>query len=376
MRVVIAGGGTGGHINPGLAIAEALTNRVPGAQVLFVGGGGLERKLVPEAGWPFAQVAARQFPRRLSFRSVWALMVLGIGGMQALYVLGRLKPAVVVATGGYAAAAVGAAAAVLRIPLVVQEQNLIPGATNRILGRWARRVSVAEDAVIRYFPGKAVATGVPVRKAALGGDRMQALRRFGLTDDRLTVLVLGGSQGAQSLNTAVIAMLPLLERGPAVQILHQTGKTHVDWVRAQVSEFERSKPTLRYVLVPYIEAIGDAYACADLVICRAGFGTLSELTANGCPAILVPYPYAAGGHQEPNARWLEAAGAATVMLDRDLSGERLAAAVRSLAEDRRRLRAMAEASRALGRPDAAQAVAELIVESAAVDRREGAHDRA
>ncbi len=372
MRVVITGGGTGGHISPGLAIAEALTERMPEMQVLFIGGNGLERRLVPEAGWPFARVAARQVPRGLNLRTPWALTVLGVGGVQALYLLSRFRPHVVVATGGYAAAPVGGAAAMLRIPVVIQEQNLVPGTTNRVLGRWARRVSVPHAMVSRYFPGKAVVTGVPVRKGALGGDRLRGARRFGLAPGDPTLLVLGGSQGAQSLNAAVLDMLPQLRDGPTLQIVHQTGTAHEAWVRAQLTHREKSLPAgLRYVVVPYIEAMGDAYACADLVLCRAGFGTLSELTANGRPAIIVPYPFAAGGHQEPNARLLERAGAAHVLLDRDLSGAQLAQVITRLVGDPLHLRAMAEASRALGCPDAAGRVAELVLESAAGAAQKG-----
>ncbi len=372
MRVVITGGGTGGHITPGLAIAEALTERAPDTQILFVGGSGLEQRLVPAAGWAFARVATRQVPRRLTLRVPWALIVMAVGGLQALSLLRRFRPHAVVATGGYAAAPVGGAAALLRIPMVLQEQNLLPGATNRFLSRWARRVSVPDAAATRHFPGKAVVTGVPLRKDALSGDRGRGVRRFSLADDRLTVLILGGSQGAQSLNAAVVEMVPLLRDQAAVQILHQTGYKHEVWVRRELDRRASAGPSaLRYVTVPYIEAIGDAYACADLVVCRAGFGTLSEVTANGCPAIIVPYPYAADGHQEPNAEYLERSGAAIVLPDHDLTGKRLAEVITTLFADRSRLRALAEASRALGRPDAAQRVADLVLEIADADHPEG-----
>lgn len=361
MRVVITGGGTGGHIYPGLAIAEALIARHPQTQILFLGSDGLEQRIVPEAGWPFRRVIARPFPRRSMLQAPWALAVTGAGTLEALALLWRLRPQVVVATGGYVAAPVGAAAAVLRIPVVVQEQNLYPGATNRVLGRWARAVSVPHETVLAHFPGNAVVTGVPVRKGALDGDRQQGLRRFGLEESRFTMLVLGGSQGALSLNTAVVAMLSLLQESGQVQILHQTGTEHEGWVRREI---DGVTGPLRYVAVSYLTDVGDAYACADLVICRAGAGTLAEVTANGLPAIAVPYPFAAEGHQEANARLLEAAGAAMVVLDRDLSGRRLADLIAMLRAERSRLEGMALASRRLGRPAAASDVATLVLEAA------------
>ncbi len=375
MRVVITGGGTGGHISPGLAVAEALLEQAPDATVLFIGGRGMERQVVPAAGWAFASLAARPLTRGLNLRNLWALTVLGVGGVQALVLLGRFRPHVVVATGGYAAAPVGSAAAVLRIPLIVQEQNLIPGTTNRMLGRWARQVSISHESVAHYFPGKAVVTGVPIRKSARAGDRAHALARFGLLPGRPTLLVLGGSQGANALNAAVVKMLPHLSAAQPIQVLHQTGKDHVGWVQEQLAQLAPRKGAASpYVVVPYIEAMGPAYACADLVLCRAGATTLAELTANGCPAILVPYPYAASGHQEPNAMRLEASGAALVMREADLTDVRLATTVGRLLADPARLRAMAAASRTLGRPDAAGAVAALVVEGAAALRREVARD--
>lgn len=369
MRVVITGGGTGGHIYPGVAVAEAIADRHPRAELLFVGGGGLEQRIVPQAGWPFRGVAARPLPRRWTLQAPWALAVTAFGTLQALAVLRGFGPQVVVAAGGYAAAPVGTAAVLLRIPLVVQEQNVYPGATNRILSRWARAVSVAHEAAASHFPGKAVVTGVPVRKGALHGDRLQGLRSFGLKEGSLTLLVLGGSQGARRLNAAVVEMASLFKDDAQVQLLHQTGKNNEEWVRQQIARARAS--VLRHVVTSFIDPVADAYACADLVICRAGAATLAEVTANGRPAMIVPYPFAAEGHQETNARVLEAAGAAVVVSDRDLTGRRLAEVIHTLRADTSRLQGMAHASRALGRPDAASAVAELVVAAASRGRRGG-----
>jgi UDP-N-acetylglucosamine--N-acetylmuramyl-(pentapeptide) pyrophosphoryl-undecaprenol N-acetylglucosamine transferase len=365
MRVVIACGGTGGHIYPGLAVAAALRERDPRTEILFIGSGGLEARLIPQEGWPFRRVAARQLPRRPTLGALWALGALAIGTVQALVLLGRLRPDVVVATGGYAAAPVGAAATVLRIPLVLQEQNLFAGVTNRVLARWAAAVSLPHDRVRMQFPHRVMVTGVPIRATAMGGRRDHALAHFGLRPGVFTVLVLGGSQGAQSLNDAMLAAVARLRDPGSVQILHQTGKGHEERSRARAREIQAP----RYVAVGYIENIADAYASADLVVCRAGAGTLAEVTANGVPFVAVPYPYAAAGHQESNARLMEQEGAAVVVLDRDLTAARLVEVIDALRSDAVRLRAMAEASRRMGRPRAAAQVAELVAQVARKEQR-------
>ena len=360
MRVVIACGGTGGHIYPALAVAEALRARDPSTDILFIGSGGLASRVIPSQGWPMEQVAARQLTRRLSWRAPWAVLVAFFGMVQAVRRLLVFRPAVVLSTGGYAAAPVGAAAALLRIPLVLQEQNLHPGVANRLLRRFARMISVPHESVARFFGVKAAVTGVPVGRAALNGERTRGLRRWGLHPGRPTVLVLGGSQGAQSLNEAIVEGAARLANPQTLQILHQTGPAHEGWVRARVAHLQ----ALTYVAVGYIDDVADAYACADLVVCRAGASTLAEVTAHGLPCVAVPYPYAAEGHQEINARLHERAGAAVVVLDGELNGAGLAALLNRLISDPPALRAMAAASRRLGRPEAASQVATLVASAA------------
>jgi len=363
MRVVITGGGTGGHVYPGLAVAEALRRLAPDADFLFIGGRGLESRIVPQTGIRFASVLSHPWPRRPTIRWVPAVAQLGVGTAQAVGLLLRFRPHVIVATGGYVSIPAGMAARLLRIPLVVQEQNAIPGATNRLLVRWARAVSIPHESVARFFPGKATVTGVPVREGALGGDRGRGLRRFGLREGALTVLVLGGSLGAQALNEAVVEMAGLLPAEAGVQLLHQTGLDHNVRVRERIRT-TGSMPT--YVVMSYIDDIGDAYACADVVICRAGAGTLAEVTAHGLPVMTVPYPFAVAGEQEANARILEAAGAAVVILHRDLNGRRLRDTLMELHDSSRRS-AMADASRRLGRPRAAEDVAKMVLRVAGSD---------
>ena len=361
MRVAIASGGTGGHIYPALAVAQALRARDPSTDVLFIGSGGIESRIIPEAGWPFRRIAARQLSRRISWKIVPALGAAAVGTIQAGRHLVAFRPAVVLSTGGYAAAPVGAAAVGMRIPLVLQEQNLYPGVTHRLLRRWARTVSVPDESTARFFGPKAVVTGVPIdRTRVLGGARDRGVQRFGLDPARATILVLGGSQGARTLNEAMIEAAPHLEDPHGVQVLHQAGPVH----EASLRNRARSLDALRYVVVGYIEDVADAYACADLVVCRGGASTLAEVTAWGLPSIIVPYPFAAEGHQEANARRHERAGAAVVMLDRELSGEHLAGLLNRLRRDPAAMRAMAIASRKAGKPEAADRVAALLASAA------------
>jgi UDP-N-acetylglucosamine--N-acetylmuramyl-(pentapeptide) pyrophosphoryl-undecaprenol N-acetylglucosamine transferase len=359
MRVVVTGGGTGGHIYPGLAIAEALRRRAPEVEVLFVGGRRLEAYVVPQAGWPFRAIAGRGLPRPASIATIVALGATALGGAQALALLWRWRPDVVVATGGYVCAPVGAAAIALGVPLVLQEQNVRAGLANRVLARWARWVSLPYPEAAASLPARAAAaTGVPVREAALRGDRARAYARWGLEAGRLTVLVLGGSQGARSLNAAVCRLADLLMYDARIQLLHQTGAADLETVRRAIGHREHvGPPAVRQVAAAFLDPIGDAYACADLVVCRAGASTLAEVTAWGLPAVLVPYPHAATAHQDENAAVLARAGAALVVPDRALAGTALLEAVGRLLDDPARRAAMAAASRALGRPDAADAVA-------------------
>ncbi len=366
MRIIVTGGGTGGHVYPGLAVAEVLRGRDPLTDIVFVAGRGLEQQIVPRAGFVLRTVASAQWPRDRSWRTPRAAAVLAAGTAQAAWLVTRLKPQVVLATGGYAAAPVGVAAGLLGVPLVLQEQNVVPGRSNLFLARWAAFVSVPHPDGAAGFPGKAVVTGVPVRRSALGGDRRRGLQQFGLEDGRLTVLVLGGSLGAAALNAAVAQMAGVLAEPGGIQIVHQAGKDHL----AQVKNLTASMPdALKYVAVAYIDDVADAYASADLVICRGGAGTLAEVTAHGLPAIVVPYPFAAAGEQDANARVLERAGAAIVVASGGLDGARLADAVGRLRDPQRR-QAMRTASGRLARPHAAEDVADLVWRAAGSPARD------
>lgn len=370
MNVLLAGGGTGGHVYPALALAEALRRRDPAARVLFVGSSaGMEARLVPAAGIPFAGLAVRPPRGGAPGRVLLALASGGASVAQAAALVARFRPDAIVATGGIAAAPPVVAGAALRVPVVVLEGNAIPGRVNRLLARWARAVAVtSEDAAARIPGRRAVVTGLPVRREVPAATRDEGVLAFGLDPSRRTVLVLGGSQGAARLNAAVEEAVGRLRERRDLQVLHQVG---LGWAssphgRAPAGGEAREVGGVRYVRVPYLHRVGPAYACADLVVSRCGATTLAEVTACGRPAILVPYRHAAEDHQTLNAAPLVRAGAAVLVPDLELSGEVLAREIAALLDTPGRLGEMAARALALGRPDAADRVLDLV---AAVARR-------
>jgi UDP-N-acetylglucosamine--N-acetylmuramyl-(pentapeptide) pyrophosphoryl-undecaprenol N-acetylglucosamine transferase len=353
---VLTGGGTGGHIYPALSVARCLE----GHDLLYVGtADGPEATIVPRSGLTFRSVPSRKLSRRPSPGAIAAVAVSAWGVLRAMALLRSWRPDVVLGTGGYASAGIMFAAAVLRIPTVVHEANVAPGRVNRLLARLCDRVALTFSASARYFPaGKAVVTGLPVRPELAHADPANAIREYGLDPSRPTLVVSGGSGGAQTLNRAVLAALPGL-RELGLQVVHQTGRKQYPEVREAAGEL----PPF-YHPVPYVEDMPSLLAAASLIVCRAGSSTLAEVTAVGLPAITVPYPYAVADHQTSNARALAEAGAAVLLPDAELTGERLLQEVRALQAAPERLEAMRKASRALGQPEAAQRVAELLLEIA------------
>lgn len=344
-RIVIAGGGTGGHLYPGLALADALAAR--GVEVVYVGAaGGIEARVVPTTGYPLHLLPGRQLRGGGVVRAARGLATATGATLRAVALLGTLRPALVVGVGGYASVAVVVAAALRRIPSVLLEQNVVPGAANRMLVRLARRVCVGFAESIRFFPaGRAVHTGNPVR-ADLVRPRVERARPG--------LLVFGGSAGAHKLNEATVGALAAMGAAArGLDVTHQTGTADVDAVRARYADLG-----LGVRVEPFITDMGAAYAAADVVVGRAGAMTCAEVTAVGLPAILVPYPYAADDHQRRNAEVLAAAGAAETILDADLTAERLAERLRALLDDPARRATMGARARELGRADAAQRVAD------------------
>jgi UDP-N-acetylglucosamine--N-acetylmuramyl-(pentapeptide) pyrophosphoryl-undecaprenol N-acetylglucosamine transferase len=354
--VLILAGGTGGHIFPGLAVAERL--RARGIEVAWLGSlQGLENRLVPEAGIELHAIPITGLRGKGGLALLLAPFRLLRACIAALRVLRATRPLSVVSFGGFAAGPGGVAARLLGIPLLVHEQNRVPGLTNRILARHARRVlSGFPDA----FPAvlRAEHVGNPVRAAiaALPQPRDRLRDRAG----RPRLLVLGGSQGALALNRTLPATLARMPVETRPEVLHQCGARHLEACRAAYAE-----AGLAATVEPFIADMAAAYAWADLVICRAGALTLAELAAAGVASLLVPFPHAVDDHQSRNAEYFVSAGAAQLLPEHEISPESLAPVLTALLGNRPRLLAMAEAARALARPDAAERVADACLEEAA-----------
>ena len=361
---MIAGGGTGGHVYPGITIAQAIRECKPKAEILFVGTReGLEADVVPREGFALETIPLAGMPRRLSPGVVRAIWLAGKGFFAALRLVRRFRPNLVVGTGGYVCGPVVLAGALLGIPSAIQEQNAFPGVTNRLLGRLVRRIFLGYEEAVPHFPReKVMVTGNPIRAGILSADRAEAAVRLGLDPALTTILVAGASQGARSLNEALLTCLPRLLLQPRLQVLHIAGKRNYEAVREAIGHLNLSPAMAgRIVVVPYVYDMPAAYAAADLVVSRAGAISLAEMTARGLPLILVPFPYAAADHQLFNARALERKGAARVIPDRELNGERLLAEILSLLRDPAALARMRRASQACGRPEAASAIAAELV---------------
>lgn len=359
LAVVFAGGGTGGHLYPAIAIADELRRRCPDAKITFVGTKGkIEARVVPATGYGFATIWVSGFRRTLSWSLLLFPIKMIVSVFQSLALLRRLRPSVVVGTGGYVSGPPVFAATVLGIPALLQEQNSYPGVTTRLLAGRVQEVHLTFEASRRFLrrTDNVRLSGNPVRSAVGGAGRAEAARFFGLQPSVTTLLVFGGSLGAATVNAAVRRHLrTLLDRG--LQLIWQTGREDAAAaaraVRAEGAE-ERVKVS------PFIEHMEFAFAAADLAVCRAGATTLAELALAGLPSVLVPYPYAAADHQTENARAMVQQGAALLCPDSE-AGHRLGPMVLELVNDPGRLRSMAQQARSMARPDAAAVLADAVV---------------
>lgn len=358
MKIVIAGGGTAGHVFPAIALGQQLASR--GHELLFVGTDrGLEVDLVPKAGFLLRALHVEPFPRKVSPRLVSAPVSLlrSIGASRRLVA----DADVVVGMGGYASAPAVLAARREHRPIVLHEQNAIPGAANRFLARWAKEVAITFPESASRFRVRTVHTGNPVRTQvaavpSAGEDlRPEALETLGLEADRRTLVVFGGSQGAAHINEAAVEMCRVLSDRSDLQVLLLTGNAHLDAIRGRLPAGE-----LGIEALGFLDRMELAYAIADLVVARAGATSIAELTTCGIPALLIPYPHATANHQEANARSLERAGGAEVILDAQLSAELLAVHVQRLLGEPGALAQMAAAARAFGRPGAARELADVV----------------
>ncbi len=350
--MIIAGGGTGGHLFPGIALAREFERQRPGSRIVFVGSErGLEKRIVPQEGYELRLIPIGGLVGQGISRKLQTVLRMPSSLWRSYRILREDRPDLVIGVGGYASGPVMAMAALLGYPRVLVEPNAVPGLTNRLLGPWVHRIYLAFEETRRSFGrGRAHRAmriyGNPVRREiAHGGSSVGR-------GPKQTLLVMGGSQGARAVNLAMGEALTALERlRPNIRIIHQTGETDAVWVRERYERYRYDA-----VATPFLTTVAEAYRAADLVVCRAGATTVAELASCGLPAVLIPFPHATHDHQEKNARALAEAGAAEVILERDLTGERLARLIADLLTEPERLARMAARSRALGRPEAAERI--------------------
>ncbi|GAW92144.1 undecaprenyldiphospho-muramoylpentapeptide beta-N-acetylglucosaminyltransferase [Calderihabitans maritimus] len=367
MRVLVTGGGTGGHVYPAISIIRGLQKKLSQVEVLYVGTRrGLEADIVPKEGIPFRTITVTGLERKLSWRAVTTVCK-GITGMvQARQLLKQFRPDVVIGTGGYVSGPVVLLAALMGYPTLLHEQNALPGLTNRWLARFVDVICVTFPDSLAYFPEKkGRVTGLPVRPEILRVTRDEGIKKLGLDFRKKTLLALGGSRGARSINRAMLSVVQKYLASEALQIIHVTGR---DGYQETMAGLERLGIDVvnsgNITIKPYLYHIEYALAAADLVVARAGAAFLAEMMIKGIPGILIPYPYAAENHQEFNARSLERQGAAVVIPDVELNGQRLLATVENLMADQERLRRMSERCRQLGKPGALEDIVNAVMELA------------
>jgi UDP-N-acetylglucosamine--N-acetylmuramyl-(pentapeptide) pyrophosphoryl-undecaprenol N-acetylglucosamine transferase len=353
--MLIAGGGTGGHLFPGIALAEEVTTRHPKNEVIFVGTRrGLESKVVPEAGYKLELISARGLKGTGPMRLLLGIIALPLAFFESWLILRKYRPDVVVGVGGYASGPAVLAAWLQRVPTAVQEQNAFPGFTNRVLGRFVDIVFIAFAESRAYFPpSKVQLIGNPIRRMLLDN-----YLRSHRAHEGFTVLVFGGSQGARAINDRIIAALQYLrELKGEIRFIHQTGKGEVERVRAEYSRLGFAAQVMDFIV-----DMSQAYANAELVVCRAGAATLAELTVCKKASILIPFPAAADNHQEINALAMVSGGAALMFRESDLTGEKLAEQIRWLKENPAKLEKMERQAALLGRPEASKELADVCVQ--------------
>ncbi|MDZ7292741.1 MAG: undecaprenyldiphospho-muramoylpentapeptide beta-N-acetylglucosaminyltransferase [candidate division KSB1 bacterium] len=356
LRIVFAGGGTGGHLFPAIAIAEAFQRRVQNFAAVFVGTArGLEARVIPQLGYRLELVPVRGLLRKLTLSNLLVPVYLLKSIWQCQRLFNEFDPQLIIGTGGYVSGPALIAAWISGRKFVVQEQNNFPGLVNRWLGKRAAAVFLSFEESKKFFRRQEHlhVVGNPVRMNLIAGDRHAAAEKWNLTPERITLLVFGGSQGARRINELMLEILPQLAQIEKFQILWATGPQHFEKIAAEVAN------TSNLRVVSFIDDMASAYTIADFVLCRAGASTIFELTLCGLPSILVPFPFATADHQTFNARALAKAGAARLLIEKELTADILLGTVRELATQPELRQKMAKAAKNLARPGAAEEIVEI-----------------
>lgn len=364
MRVVLTGGGTGGHIYPALAVAREISRQMPQAAFLYIGSkNGLEANLVPREGIPFQSVEISGLKRKLTLENVKTLWKFWRAVQDSKHMMREFKPDVVIGTGGYVCGPVVYAAAKLGIPTMIHEQNVVPGLTNKFLARSVSTVAVCFEESLSLFPAsKTVLTGNPRATEVKHGNKQAGRDFLGIDADKRIVLIIGGSRGARAINEAVLSVIPQLGALERTHVVYVTGEVHYQTIS---DELKKKTPLPENITVlPFVHNMPDLLAATHVLVGRAGASTLAEITALGVPAILIPSPYVTNNHQEKNARGLERAHAARVIVERELTGERLVSVLSELLDDPNEWEKMRKGSLSLGMPDAAAEIVRQLREIA------------
>jgi len=363
MKILMVGGGTGGHVYPAIAIAEAVQDKILDSQILFVGSeGGIEEKLVPEARFSLVTIKARGMLRKISYKAITSPFYAIAGFFESMKIIKNFQPNIIVATGGFVSLPVVLAGSLLRVPVILHEGNVIPGLAIKICKWFASCVTISFEEQRKYFRFKKVyCIGGPVRKEIIKTVKGIAIQKIGIRQDQKIVLVLGGSQGARSINKVIIDALPDLSK-LNIQLIHVCGERDHGWVKDSVKENYQF-----YHLMPYMYNIWDGLAASDLVVSRSGATAVSEIIARGLPSILIPFPYSAEGHQDHNANMLKAAGASVVIKDADLNKRSLLGEIDRIFKDKELYAKMCAASASLGKPNAAYDFVDIITSMLGID---------
>lgn len=358
MRVLVSGGGTGGHIYPAIAFIKEVKKHDPDAQFLYIGTEkGLEKSIVERENIPFKSIEITGFKRKLSFENVKTIMRFLRGTALSKKYIKQFKPDIVIGTGGYVCGPVVYAAAKQKIPTIIHEQNSVPGLTNKFLSKYVNKVAICFEEAGHYFPNdKIVLTGNPRASEVIGNDGSNGKQTAGLDPSKKAVLIVGGSRGAKPINNAFIEVLPLVAK-KEYQVLYVTGEVHYQNVLEEVQKVGNPK---NVIIKPFIHNMPEVLAGIDLIVARAGATTLAEITALGIPSILIPSPYVTNNHQEKNAKALGDHGAAIVRMEKEMNGTTLLNDIDRILLNEDTLEQMRQSSKRLGIPLASKNLYDVV----------------